>query len=168
MSKPFLTPPWRKALIGLHLLCGVGWMGLDFGLAALAFTGRFTSDAALAAACYAALAVIVPPVLPALSLGVLATGVGLGLGTVWGLLRYWWVAVKLGLAVLMAGLVFFLLVPLVSAMPAPVTGASAEALRAGLGRLPTMLLFPPVVSFVTLGFAAALSLYKPWGRIRGD
>jgi hypothetical protein len=32
------------------------------------------------------------------------------------------------------------------------------------GALPTMLLFPPVVSFLILGTATILSIFKPWHR----
>lgn len=166
MSKPFLTPAWRKALLALHIVAGVGWMGFDVALGILLFTAKTTADGSLAASCYTAVALVVPPVLPALSLGMLSTGLALGLGTAWGLLRYWWVAIKLVMAIVMTALVFFLLVPSVSGMSAPEAGASAEAVRAALGRLPTQLLFPPVVSFLMLAFAVGLSVFKPWGRIR--
>jgi hypothetical protein len=40
----------------------------------------------------------------------------------------------------------------------------ADGMRASLGVLPTMLLFPPSVSFAMLGVAAILSIFKPWQR----
>lgn len=24
-----LSPPWRKTVMVLHMVCGIGWMGLD-------------------------------------------------------------------------------------------------------------------------------------------
>jgi hypothetical protein len=42
-----------------------------------------------------AIGLIVPAAVPPLSLGILVTGLILGLGTRWGLVRYWWVFIKL-------------------------------------------------------------------------
>jgi hypothetical protein len=62
-------------------------------------------------------------------------------------------------------LVFVALVPGVNAINVlAATGSSANAMRATLGDLPTGLLFPPVVSFLMLGTATVLSIFKPWGR----
>lgn len=41
---------------------------------------------------------------------------------------------------------------------------SADAVRASLGSLPTQLMFPPIVSFMMLGAATILSIFKPWRR----
>ncbi len=160
-----LAPTWRKSLLVLHLVAGIGWMGLDVGLFLLLFTGLNTTDGALAAACYTAVAVIVPVAVPVLSLGMLATGLLLGWGTTWGLLRYWWVFVKLVLALVLTALVFLSLVPGVSELPALlIADPSAVVVRASLGSAPSQLMFPPVVSFLTLGFASVLAVFKPWGR----
>src|SRR5690242_1243183 len=87
-----LPPRWRKTVLILHILSGVGWIGVDFALLPLAITGLTTDDGETAAASYRAIALLVPWTIPALSLLILITGVLLGLGTKWGLLRYWWVA----------------------------------------------------------------------------
>lgn len=64
--------------------------------------------------------------------------------------------VKLLLSLVMTVLVFVALLPAVN--------GSADAVRARDGPLPTMLLFPPIVSFLLLGAATVLSLTKPWPR----
>jgi hypothetical protein len=108
---------------------------------------------------------IVPVAVPPLSLSILATGLILGLGTPWGLVRYWWVLVKLILSLVMTVLVFTSLVPGVNSIEVlSAAGMSADAVRASLGPLPTQLMFPPVVSFLMLGAAAILSIFKPWSR----
>lgn len=166
---PTLTPSWRKTILVLHIAGGVGWMGLDTGLLILAATGLTTGSARTAAACYTAIGLLVPPAVPALSLIMLATGLMLGLGTKWGLLRYWWVLVKLALGLVLTALVFFALLPVTSALPEAVASAGdggGSAVRAALGAAPVQLMFPPVVSFLALGFALALSVFKPWGRVR--
>ncbi len=134
-------------------------------LLALLISARTTDDAGLVVSGFTAITMIVPVVVPSLSLAILASGFLLGLGTRWGLLRYWWVVVKLALSLIMTVLVFTSLLPGISSLTVlSTTGVSAGALRASLEPLPTMLLFPPVVSFLMLGTAALLSIFKPWAR----
>jgi hypothetical protein len=160
-----LTPASRKAVMVLHAICGIGWMGVDIAVFVLLMTARTSDDAALVVSGFNAIRMIVPIAVPPLSLGVLATGLLLGLGTRWGLVRYWWVLVKLVFSLIMTVLVFVSLVPGVNSIAVlSTTTASAVALRASLGSLPDQLMFPPIVSFLMLGVAAVLSIFKPWRR----
>lgn len=159
-----LAPPWRKALLALHLVCGVGWMGLDIVLLVLAVTALRTPDADVVYSSYRAIAIAFPGPVMVLSFGMALTGILLGWGTHWGLLRSWWVLIKFGLALIMLVLVVFSLTPALSGIPALLTpGLSADELRASLGDMPNTLLFPPVVSFLMLATAVLLSVFKPWG-----
>jgi hypothetical protein len=160
-----LAPALRKAVLVLHMVTGISWMGVDIALLVLLLTARTTADPLLVVSGFTAVRTIVPVTVPLLSLGILLTGMVLGLGTRWGLLRYWWVVGKLLLSLVMTVLVFVALVPAVTRISTGLaSGMSAESVRASLGALPTMLLFPPVVSFLMLGVAAILSIYKPWSR----
>jgi hypothetical protein len=160
-----LTPRVHQAVMVLHAVCGIGWMGVDVALLVLLLNARTSDNAAVVVSAFNAIGLIVPAAVPPLSLGMLATGLLLGLGTRWGLIRYWWVLVKLVLALVMTVLVFTSLLPGVSSLGTLTTGAlSAESVRASLAPLPTMLLFPPIVSFLMLGTAAVLSIFKPWHR----
>jgi len=162
-----LTPALRKTLLVLHIVAGIGWMGVDIALLILLLTARTTDDPMLVASGLNAIRMIVPVAVPPLSLTILATGLLLGLGTQWGLLRYWWVLVKLVLSLIMTVLVFVSLVPGVSQLYVlAATTASADAVRASLGDVLTGLLFPPIVSFSMLGIATVLSIFKPWGRTK--
>lgn len=159
-----LSPRLRKATMVLHIVCGVGWMGADIVLFILLYTGLTTDDGAIAASSYIAVSEFVPIAVPPLSLGMLATGLLLGWGTKWGVLRYWWVVVKLTLAVIMVLLVFFSLVPGVNDLSTPDATMSADAVRDSLGSVTSQMLYPPIVSFAMLGAAAILSVFKPWSR----
>jgi hypothetical protein len=147
----------------LHAISGIGWMGVDIALFLLLWNARTTTNAIEAITAYTAVSLIVPTAVPPLCLGVLATGLLLGWGTPWGILRHWWVFVKLLLAVVMTILVFRALVPAVQTMPALGNFATADAVRAKLGPLGIQLMFPPAVSFVLLGIATVLSMFKPKG-----
>ena len=93
----------------------------------------------------------------------LITGVPLGLGSKYGLLRYWWVAIKLVLNVMLATLI-------VTALRGEVASAAKLggqlALGADLEWDFTNLLYPPIVSPSALTIAFLLAVFKPWGRIR--
>lgn len=166
-----LGPTVRKWLIVLHMVLGIGWMGADIALCVLLMKGRTTADAIEAISSYTAVALIVPPVVPVLSIGILLTGLLLGWGTSWGLTRYWWVFIKLVLSVAMTAMVYIGLLPTVHSLPAIAHLASADAVRAALGPLTIQLMFPPTISFALLCVATALSIFKPkkptpWSKSR--
>ena len=152
----------RKAVLILHIIAGVGWIGVDLALLPVVITGLTTDDGETAAASYRAIAVLVPWTVPALSLLILTTGVILGLGTKWGLLRYWWVATKLVISLVLTTLVFVALLPGVSALE--VTNATTGDDDSSALEDPMVFLYPPVVSCTLLGIAVILSVMKPWGR----
>src|SRR5215217_1999523 len=106
-----LTPAARKVVLVVHVISGIGWMGVDMALVVLLITARTTNDALLVISGFTAIRMIVPIVVPPLSLSILVTGLMLGLGSRWGLLRYWWVLVKLLLSIIMTVLVFVSLIP---------------------------------------------------------
>ncbi len=157
-----LRPRARKAALVVHIVAAGAWIGLDVMLAVLVFTALLTSDPGTAALCYQAMPLLISP-LTASALACLASGVVLGLGTHHGLLRYWWVAIKLVLNIVLLVLIVVLLRP--GLQEAAEFGPQLD------GRPATVdlsgLVFPPVVSSTALLIATILAVYKPWGRIRG-
>lgn len=157
-----MRPRTRKAVLAVHILAAGAWVGLDVMLGVLVFTAGLTADPATAALCYQVLPLLAWPIVTAALLSLLS-GVVLGLGTHHGLVRYWWVAIKLVLNLLLLVLVWFLL--------RPGLDAAAEYGRALLAGATTTvdvgdLVFPPIVSTSALVVATLLSVYKPRGRVR--
>lgn len=160
--------PWRlgggarRATLVVHVLSAVSWIGIDIALLVLAVTGLTSDDPLTVAACYQAMGVFVLPTVVPAALVCLASGVLLGLGSRYGLVRYWWVVVKLVINVVLTVLVLVLL--------RPSLGEVADAGRASdldtLAELGAGMLFPPAVSIAALTFATVLAFYKPWGRVR--
>ncbi len=150
-----LTRPWRKALLTVHVIISVGWLGTDLVLVTLGVSGvaGWRPEVVYPAQGYIGLVLFAP-------LSVLVWLVGLinGLATPWGLLRHWWVATKFGIVSLMLVLVVFALRPNLSA-----------ALDQGAA-LPHQqrlnLLIAPLVSTTLLVIATVLSIDKPWGQTR--
>jgi hypothetical protein len=85
------------------------------------------------------------------------------LATTWGLLRYWWVAVKLALNLVLCTLILVILQPGMD----EVAGYGQDLLTASPDPAAVSnLFFPPAVSLTTLILATVLAVAKPWGRIR--
>ena len=79
------------------------------------------------------------------------------------MLRYWWVAIKLGLNLILATLV-------VTALRGEVANAAGlGAQLAGGADVEwnfTNMIYPPIVAPTALTIAFLLAVFKPWGRIR--
>ena len=160
--------PWRlgartrKGFLVVHIVSAGAWIGIDVVMAVVVFTALLADDYTKAL-CYRALEMFVDWPLFASGLVCLASGIVLGLGTKWGLLRYWWVAVKLALNVVLVVLVTFALRPGVVEMAEQGRRfAAGEAASLAVGGL----IFPPIVSTSALLVATVLAVFKPWGLIR--
>lgn len=152
----------RKALLALHLISSGAWIGIDVVLGVLVATALLGDDAATSAVVYQALRLFAVWPLLVVGLLCLASGVALGLGSKYGLLRYRWVAIKLVLTVALVVLGMLALRPDLDRAAvlgrAPLPG-DAPDWAVGL-------MFAPVVSTTCLVVAVLLSVYKPWGRLR--
>jgi Predicted integral membrane protein (DUF2269) len=153
----------RRAVLTVHILGAGAWVGMDVVLGVLVVTARLTSSVGTEALCYRALALFAVGPLLAAGFVTLISGVVLGLGTNYGLVRNWWVAIKLVLNLVLVTLVALLLRPGVHE-----AARYGEALAAGNPTDASVhhLFMPPLVSGTALIFATILSVYKPWGRIR--
>jgi hypothetical protein len=153
----------RKGVLVVHIASAGAWIGIDVVLGVLVFTALLTDDDVTRALCYRALELFAVWPLIVTGLVCLASGVVLGLGTKWGLVRYWWVAIKLALNVVLVLLVAFALRPGVIEMAEQGRlFAAGEPASLAVGGL----IFPPIVSTSALLVATVLAVFKPWGRTR--
>jgi hypothetical protein len=157
-----MRPRTRKAVLVAHIVTAGAWIGLDVMLGVLVFTPLLTTDPATVALCYQAMPLLYRPILLS-GLACLATGVVLGVGTHHGLVRHWWVLVKLAVNILLTSLVVVLLGPALS--DAAELGRQLAA-GAAVDVATSNLVFPPIVSGTSLVVATVLAVYKPWGRVR--
>jgi hypothetical protein len=152
----------RIALIA-HIVAAGAWIGIDVVLGVLVFTALLTGDTGTEALCYRALELFAVWPLIVAGVATLLTGIVLGLSTRYGLVRWWWVFVKLVMNVILVVLVVFLLRPgIADAATYGEALAAGERLDLDVGGLP----FPPIVSGTALVVATVLSVLKPWGRLR--
>ena len=92
-----LSPRIRRSVLTLHIVASVGLLGDVAAVLAVNLRAAATADPAFATAAYDLLGMFSLVFGIPLSLVSLATGVILGLGTKWGVLRHVWVAAKLAL-----------------------------------------------------------------------
>jgi hypothetical protein len=158
-----MTPRTRKWVLVLHIASAGSWLGIDVVIGVLVFTSLLRHDTATVALCYQVLGLVA--VWPLLIAGLLCllTGILLGLGSRWGLVRYWWVATKLVLNLMLTGLVLVALRPGLDELSRVgrelAAGHQVDAALHGM-------LYPPIVSPIALLVALLLAVFKPWGRIR--
>ncbi|WP_245745876.1 PDR/VanB family oxidoreductase [Nocardia altamirensis] len=162
-----LRPRGRKVLLAAHVLSGALWAGIGLTVCAMAVAAMHAGDVRSSAAIYELMAVFDITLLPWANFATILTGLALGLTTGWGLLRYYWVAGKMVIAVGILMMAFGFVHDTLE-----VAGEQAEHLAATGGTTADLTSAADVVlwSFVaaTLGLVVAilLSLYKPGGRTR--
>lgn len=170
MASATTTPPprslrgrARKAVLTAHLLSGAAWFGIDLALGILVVTALVTDDPRTAGMALQAVELFAVWPMFGASILCLASGVVLGIGGRYGLIRYWWVAVKLGVNVLMSTLIVVALRPGIGE-----AASIGQRLMAGdpTAALPSDLLYPVSVAPSLLIAAYLLSVFKPWGLIR--
>lgn len=152
------TPALRKIILTAHITSSVGWLGAVLAYLALDVTATAGRDVTLVRAAYLTMDVTVRYVIVPLALASLIIGVINALVTPWGLLRHYWVALKLVLTVV-AATVLLLQTQTISALArAAVTGADPRELP---GTLPHS-----VGGLIVLLLVMILSVYKPRGLTR--
>lgn len=146
----------RKALLTAHVVSSVGWLGAVVAYLALVAAALTSESSQTVRSAFLAMELTYFALVP-LAIAALVTGVVQSLATSWGLVRYYWVIVKLVLTVL-ATFVLVMNMGTVSALAdraaeGELPGAGGQLLHAGVGLL-------------VLVATAILAVYKPPGMTR--
>jgi len=169
MTRTPTATPWRlgkrsrKVTLLVHIVSAGAWIGIDVIVAVLVGVGWFADSDSTRGAAYQALGLFVVWPMLTSALVCLGSGLLLGWGSKYGLLRFWWVAVKLFLNLLLTTLILIALKP-----GMPEIAEYGRSISAGQpnGVDVSQMFFPPIVSLTLLTFATTLSIFKPWGRTR--
>ncbi|MFD9412589.1 hypothetical protein ACFWBN_37070 [Streptomyces sp. NPDC059989] len=159
---PF-PPRLRKLAHTLHVTSSVGWLGAVAAFLALAVAGLTSGAPQTVRGAYLAMDVVGWYVIVPFSVASLLTGVVQSFGTVWGLLRHYWVIAKLLITVVATVLLLVHMQPV-----GHLADAAARAALAG-GELQAMriqLIADAAAALLVLLTAAALSVFKPRGMTR--
>lgn len=156
-----MKPRLRKLALTAHVTLSVGWLGAVAAYLAPAIVGLTSSDVEVVRGCHIAMAVMGWFVIVPLAFGALATGLIHSLFTEWGLIRHYWIATKLALAIIGAAI----LVMHMRGSVGRLAGLTPEALAAASSdQLKVHLVVHAAGGLLILLVATTLSIFKPWGK----
>jgi hypothetical protein len=152
--------PWRMLIVVAHVAAAVSLLGADLTLLALNISAARGADPRTVYPAARLIATWIAAPLAVLSLG---TGLLQGLTTSWGLLRHWWVTVKLVITALLTVVLLLVLVPALDRVanlatsPTPQLISNAQRQRLAIA---------PTAAAALLTLNIVLAIYKPRWRVR--
>jgi hypothetical protein len=150
----------RKWVLVAHVATSVGAAGAVAAFLALSITGSVTMNSWLARACFVANAVIAQYVILPLVVSAIAIGMLQALTTPWGLIRHYWILVKLYMTIAI-WLVLLIQLKNISDLAAALL-AGNDAIQ-GIESLKQSLLIHAVAGLASLVAIVAISVVKPRG-----
>jgi hypothetical protein len=157
-----MTPGLRKLALTAHVTCSVGWMGAVASFLALGVAGLTSQDAPVVRAAYLAMDLTGWFIIVPLTFAALLTGLVQAFGTPWGLVRHYWILMKLLIVVLSTALLLVHMQP-----TGRLASASVEALSSGhLSQMRIQLVADASLAILALLVATTLAIYKPRGMTR--
>jgi uncharacterized membrane protein len=155
----------RKAVLVAHVISSVALVGSSAGVLVIALSAAATDESVAAHALYVSLRTAVFALAVPLSFIALGSGIVLGLGTKWGVLRHRWVTAKLVLLVVIILTGALVVRPSMDHVIAA-TAAPAPAAKADLGSSQWQPVLAAASNIVLAAVAAGLAIFKPGGRLR--
>jgi hypothetical protein len=159
-----MKPRLRRIALTAHVVSSVGWLGAVATSLALAVLGLTSRDPQRVRAAYLILEPLGWFVLVPLSLASLLTGLAESLVTRWGLLRHYWVVVKLLMNIVAIGVLLMYMQTLAN--------LAGQASDPTLSRAQILALRNPSpvlhagAALALLLVATVLAVYKPAGKTR--
>src|SRR5687767_5512174 len=148
----------RRLTFATHVTSSAGWVGAVLVFLALASIALISEDEQTVRGAYLVMAPAAWLVLVPLAHAALVSGIALSLGTPWGLIRHYWVALTL---VITAFSTVILLIYMNTFRQ--MAGLAADpVIELGLVRNPSPLLHA-ILALVLLLTATVLAIYKPFG-----
>ena len=155
-----MKPGLRKFALTAHVTASVGWLGAVTGFLALAIAGLTSQDAQRVRAAYVAMDLIAWFVILPFCFASLLTGLVQSLGTTWGLIRHYWVLIKLLISAFATVVLLMHMQPIgrVAAVAAvtPLAGPDLRGLR-------IQIMADAGAAVLLLIVATTLGVYKPRG-----
>jgi hypothetical protein len=153
-----MTPALRRFTFTTHITSSIGWVGAVLAFLALAIIGFTSDDPLKVRGAYLLMAPAAWFVLVPLAHASLLSGIVLSLGTTWGLFRYYWVVLKLGITAFAT--VILLIYMGTFRQMAGVAADPAVDLEGVRNASPIV---HAILALVLLLSATVLGVYKPFG-----
>jgi hypothetical protein len=155
-----MGPMLRRSLLIVHVLSSVGWFGAVAAFLALAVAGLGSDDAQLVSAMYLAAQLITWYIIVPLGVVSFLSGVVQALGTQWGLVRHYWVLMKLVLTTGALGLLFLH----TNVVDSAAGHAAMGGMGSGFDAMKLQLVVDSAAACAVLALTTLLSVVKPRGR----
>jgi hypothetical protein len=153
----------RRLALVVHVISSVALVGSSAGVLILALSAAATDEAVAAHALYVAMRTAVFAVAVPFSFIALVSGIVLGLGTKWGVLRHGWVTAKLVLLVVIILTGALVVRP---SMDHAIAATSAPGAKPDLGASQWEPAVAAASNIVFVVVAVVLAIFKPGGRLR--
>jgi hypothetical protein len=155
------------ALVAAHAVAAACWIGIAVTFVAMSVVAMSTNDIHTTMAIYELMATFDLTLLRWANFATFLTGIALSITTKWGLIRYYWVAAKVAIAVAILIMAFgFLHDSLERAGHEAAELAATRGTAAQLSGASDVVLWGFSLAMLSLVGALLLSLYKPGGRTR--
>ncbi len=158
-----LSAPMRRAVLYVHIVAAVGWLGIAAVTLVLTAAALTEADAKVAHAAYGFHELLIGTLARPAALITLASGLILAVGSKWGIAKHYWPLAKLTLVVATIATTAALSPGWITlAMQSAGTAPPATEATAAQTNLIGMAVF----HILTIGAAVWLAIYKPGGRTR--
>ena len=157
-----LTPRMRKLTLTAHVTSSVGWLGAVAVFLALALASVTSLDAQRVRSADLAMDLTAWFVIVPLCFASLLTGLVSSLGTAWGLLRHYWVLLKLVITI-PATLILLVHLQPIRVLAGAASNATLTVAGTDLNGLRNLLAAAAAAALLTLLVLTTLSIYKPRG-----
>lgn len=154
----------RRFALTAHVTSSIGWMGAVACFLALAVVGLTSPQPLEVQAAYVAMELICWMVIVPLSLLSPLTGVAQSLWTPWGMLKHYWVVVKLLVTLPCTAILLLHMLPTTRLASVALQGGLAES---AMHNLRVQLVADSAAAIVVLAFTTVLAVYKPRGQTSG-
>jgi hypothetical protein len=155
----------RKLALVVHVISSVALIGSSAGVLIVALSAAAADQTAAAHALYTSMRTMVFAVAVPFSFIALVSGIVLGLGTKWGVLRHRWVTAKLVLLVVIILTGALVVGPSMNRLIG-VTAAPAPAATPDLGSSQWQPVAAAASNVLLAAVAVVLAIFKPGGRLR--
>jgi hypothetical protein len=155
-----MAPAVRKFVLTAHVTSSLAWFGAVAAFFALAIAGVASANSQVVRGAYLAMDLVNTFTVVPFCFASLVTGVVQSLGTPWGLVRHYWVLVKLVVTVVSTA-ILMLHTRLIGYTAT--AALDARFIGADLGKLRIQLAADAGAALVVLLFATVLAVYKPRG-----
>lgn len=160
-----MAAPVRRLALTAHVTTSVGWMGAVACFLALAVAGLTSAQPLEVQAAYVAMELVCWAVIVPLSLLSPATGIAQSLWTPWGLVKHYWVLVKLLVTLPCTAILLLHMLPTTRLAAA---AAAGQLDGTAMQDLRVQLVADAAVAIVALPFTTVLAVYKPRGLTRSS